>query len=349
MKVQTGGEIVATDLAIPEAAKKLRGLILGYFVSRAVNVAAELDLAGHLSKGGKDGAKLAALCGAHGPTVTRVMRMLVSQGVFAETDGRFSNNEVSELLRSDSPRSMRAWARMFGADFQWSAVQALMNSVRTGEPGFQHVFGEEMFSYLSHHPEDARLFDEAMVSGSELINRAIVGAYDFSGFGTLVDVAGGYGSTLCAILDANPKSKGILFDLPHVVEKAKDFVHSRRLQDRCSLVGGSFLETMPKGADAYFMKHIIHDWDDERCLQLLRNCHSAMPAHAKLLVCEKVLPEANDAPYTRILDMVMLLNTPGGRERTETEYRELFAKAGFRLVRTIPTEVDNSILEAVKV
>jgi O-methyltransferase domain len=349
MNMREKGENMISNPGIPESAKKLRGYILGYFVSRAVHVVAQLDIASHLGQGSKSGAELAALTGAQAATLVRVLRMLVSQGVFAETDGRFSNNEVSELLRSDTPRSMRAWARMFGADFQWSAVQALMHSVRTGEPGFQHVFGEEMFGYLSHHPDEARIFDEAMVSGSELINRAIVGAYDFSRFGTVVDVAGGYGSTLCAILDANPKSKGILFDLPYVVAKAKDFVHSRCLQDRCSLVGGSFLETMPNGADAYFMKHIIHDWDDERCLQLLRNCHSAMPAHAKLLVCEKVLPEANDAPYTRILDMVMLLNTPGGRERTEGEYRELFAKAGFRLVRTIPTQVDNSILEAVKV
>jgi O-methyltransferase domain len=349
MTTQEKGKNMALAPGVPDTVKKLRGLIVGYVVSRLVHVAAELDFASRLGQGSKSGAELAALTGVHAPTLVRVMRMLVSQGVFAETDGRFSNNEVSELLRSDTSQSMRALARLYGADFKWSAVQALMHSVRTGEPGFQHIFGEELFSYLSRHTADARLFDEAMVSGSELINHAIVGAYDFSGYGTLVDVAGGYGSTLCAILDANSKSKGVLFDLPHVVAKAKDFVHSRRLQDRCSLVGGSFLETMPKGADAYFMKHIIHDWDDERCLQLLKNCHSAMPSHAKLLVCEKVLPEANDAPYTRILDMVMLLNTPGGRERTEAEYRELFAKAGFRLVRTIPTEVDNSILEGVKV
>jgi hypothetical protein len=340
---------VTTEFVIPEAAKKLRGLILGYFVSRAVQVAAELDLAGHLSQNSKGGAELASLCGAHAPTLTRVMRMLVSMGVFTESNGRFSNNELSELLRGDVPQSVRSWARMFGADFQWSSVQALPHSVRTGEPGFQHVFGEELFSYLAHHPVDARLFDEAMVSGSELMNGAIVNAYDFSGLDTVVDVAGGYGSTLCAILAANPKLKGTLFDLPHVVPKAKGFVESRGLQGRCSFVGGSFLETVPKGADAYFMKHIIHDWDDERCLQLLHNCHAAMPSHGKLLVCEKILPEANDAPHTRIMDLVMLLHTPGGRERTELEYRTLFSKAGFRLTRAIPTKVDNWILEAEKI
>lgn len=246
--------------------------------------------------------------------------MLVSVGIFAENDGNFSNNELSELLRSDVPHSMRAWVLMFGSDFQWLPAQALMPSVKTGEPAFQHVFGEEVFSYLSHYPDKAQLFDEAMVSGSELINRAIIDAYDFSGIATLVDVAGGYGSTLCAILKAYPNLKGTLFDLPHLAAKAQAFVELRGLRDRCSLVGGSFLESVPLGADAYFMKHIIHDWDDERCLQLLHNRHVAMPAHAKLLVCEKVLPEGSDAAYTRILDLVILLNTPGGRERTQPEF-----------------------------
>jgi hypothetical protein len=333
---------------ISEAATKLRGLILGYIVSRAVHVAAELNLASHLAPGSKDGPELAALCGAHAPTLARLMRMLVSHGVFAENNGRFSNNELSELLRSDASQSMRAWARMFGADFTWSAAQALKHSVRTGETAFQHVFGQEQFAYLSHHPNEAYLFDEAMVSGSELINRAIVDAYDFSGFTTLVDVAGGYGSTLCAILTKHRRLSGTLFDLPHVIAKAQPFIESKGLRDRCSAVGGSFLDSVPKGADAYFMKHIIHDWDDERCLQLLHNCRVAMPAHSKLLVCEKVLLPDNASAYTRILDIVMLLNTPGGRERTEPEYRMLFDKAGFRLTRAIPTKVENWILEVEK-
>ena len=336
-------------LGLSEAAIKLRLLIPAFLISRAIQVAAELDLASHLRDRDKDGAELAALCGAHAPTLARLMRMLVSNGVFAETNGRFFNNELSALLTSDVPGSMRATARMYGSDLQWLPAQALMHSVLTGESAFQHVFGEEVFSYLSHHPNKAQLFDEAMVSGSDLINRAIIEAYDFSGFTTLVDVAGGYGSTFCAILNANPNLKGTLFDLPHLAAKAQAFVESRGLQDRCTWVGGSFLESVPTGADAYFMKHIIHDWDDERCLQLLRSCHLAMPAHAKLVVCEKVLPEGNAAAYTRILDIVMLLNTPGGRERTEQEYRLLFEKAGFRLTRAIPTKVENWILEAEKV
>jgi hypothetical protein len=333
---------------VPEPAVRLRSLILGHIVSRAVQVAAELDLATYLRDGAKSATELAVLCGAHAPTLSRLMLTLVSLGVFTEQHGRFANNDASELLRSDVPHSLRAWARMFGAQTTWSAAHALMHSVRTGEPAFEHLFGEERFTYLSRHPDEARLFDEAMVSGSELINRAIIDAYDFSGFATLVDVAGGYGSTLCAILADHPGMKGTLFDLPHVVAKAQGFIQSKGLAHRCSLVPGSFLDGVPKGADAYFMKHILHDWDDERCLQLLRNSHEAMADHAKLLVCEKVLPEVSGAPYTRILDLVMLLNTPGGRERTEPEYRTLFEKTGFRLTRAIPTSVDNWILEAEK-
>ena len=348
MTVITQGSPTDTTPGIPEPALGLRSLILGCVVSRAVQVAAELDVATHLRDGAKGATEIATLCGAHGPTLSRLMRALVSLGVFTENDDRFANNALSELLRSDVPYSMRAWARMFGMDIQWSATHALLHSVQTGEPAFEHVFGEENFSYLSHHPDEARLFDEAMVSVSALINQAIIDAYDFSSFATLVDVAGGYGSTLCTILTEYPDLKGTLFDLPHVLVKARAFVDSKGLRDRCSLLQGTFLEGVPKGGDAYFMKHILHDWDDERCLQLLRNCHAAMPDHAKLLVCEKVLPEDNGAPYTRVMDLVMLLNTPGGRERTEPEYRALLQKTGFRLARVIPTKADNSILEAVK-
>lgn len=176
---------------MPEAVVQLRGLILGYVVSRAVHVAAELDLANHLRDGNEDSAALAARCGAHAQTLSRLMRMLVTVGVFAERNGRFMNNELSGLLRSDVPNSMRALARMSGADFRWSVVQALMHSVQTGEPAFQHIFKEEIFSYLSHHPDEAQLFDEAMVNGSDLMNHAIVDAYDFSEFTVLVDIAGG--------------------------------------------------------------------------------------------------------------------------------------------------------------
>jgi O-methyltransferase domain len=337
-----------SSLGLSDAAFQLRGLTLAYLVSRAVHVAAELDVADHLRDGAKHCTELASLCGVHAPTLYRLMRMLVSHGVFTEFNDAFSNNALSNLLRSDVPGSLRATARMFGADPYWSSAQAMRHSVRTGEPAFQHVFGEELFSYLAYHPDQAQVFDEAMVAGSALMNRAILDAFDFSGFRTLVDVAGGYGSTLCAILKAHESQSGILFDLPHLAKKAEAFIASKKLSNRCTVVSGSFLESVPKDADAYFMKHILHDWDDERCLQLLGNCRQAMSVRARLLVCEKVLPAGNDAAHIRKLDLVMLLNTPGGRERTEPEYRRLFDKSGLRLIRTIPTKAENSILEIEK-
>lgn len=180
------------------------------------------------------------------------------------------------------------------------------------------------------------------------MNRAILNAYDFSGFTKIVDIAGGYGSTLCALLGVHPNLNGTLFDLPHLQSKARAFVESQGLRDRCCWVGGNFLESVPQGADAYFMKHIIHNWDDEHCLHLLHNCRVAMPTHAKLLICEKVLLEASAPAYAHIADLLMLLNTPGGRERTEPEFRALFENAGFRLTRAIPTKVENWILQLEK-
>jgi hypothetical protein len=339
---------VDSVVGLSDAAVQLRSLTLAYLVSRAVHVAAELDIADHVREGAKGCSELAVLCNVHAPTLYRMMRMLVSHGVFAETNDVFSNNALSNLLRSGVPGSLRATARMFGADPYWTSAQAMRHSLNTGEAAFQHVFSEELFDYLSQHPDQAQVFDEAMVAGSDLINRAILDAYDFSGFRTLVDVAGGYGSTLCAILEAHESLSGILFDLPRLADKAEAFVASKHLSDRCAVVSGSFLESVPKDADAYFMKHILHDWDDERCLQLLRRCRQAMSIRARLLVCEKILPAGNEAAHIRKLDLVMLLNTPGGRERTEPEYRRLFEKSGLRLLRTLPTRAENSILEVEK-
>jgi len=178
--------------------------------------------------------------------------------------------------------------------------------------------------------------------------RAVVEAYDFSGINRIVDVGGGHGTLLSAVLAALPEATGVLYDLPEVIEGADANLKASGQFKRIEKVAGSFFDGVPDNADAYIMKHIIHDWDDERCLQLLRNCHAAMPAHAKLLVCEKVLSEDNRSVYTRIQDLVMLLNTPGGRERTEAEFGALFQKAGFRLTRAISTKVDNWILEVQK-
>ncbi len=205
-----------------------------------------------------------------------------------------------------------------------------------------------MFEYFATHPDTGRLFDEGMISASRLINQAIVEAYEWSQVGTLVDVAGGAGSTLAAILQANPHLQGVLFDLPQVIERSRDHLLEQGVAARCRTETGSFFDAIPAGADAYFMKHIIHDWNDDDCVRILRNCHAAMSDHAKLLICERVVPPGNDPSLAKTMDLVMLVLTDGGRERTEPEFRNLLARAGLRLARVVPSRTDNSILEVTK-
>lgn len=328
---------------------QVRNLLMGFVVSRALQVAAELGLADALADGPKDREALAREVGAHAEMMSRLMRALASYGVFEQLpDGRFANTTHSECLRSDTPGSLRGLARMYGDSALWQAWAGLEHSVRSGEPSFMHVHGLPMFEYLAANPEAAGRFDDAMVNSSRLMNGALLEAYEWGQFGTLVDVAGGVGSTLAAILRANPCIQGVLFDLSHVLERGRDYLAQQGVAARCRTEAGSFFDAVPTGADAYFMKHIIHDWDDEDCLRILRNCRTAMPDHAKLLVCEKVVPPGDEPSVARTMDLVMLVLTDGGRERTEQEFRGLFARAGLRLARVVPTSVDNSILEVTK-
>lgn len=327
----------------------VRNLLMGFVVSRALQVAAELGLADALADGPKDREALAREVGAHAGTLHRLVRALASFGLFEQLpDGRFANTPSSEYLRSDIPGSLRGLARMHGGSPLWQAWADLEHSVRSGEPSFTHFHGSPMFEYLAAHPESARRFDEGMVASSRLMNEAIVDAYDWGRIGMLVDVGGGVGSTLAAILRANPRIKGVLFDLPHVIERGRDYLAEQGVAARCRTETGSFFDAIPSGADAYFVKHIIHDWDDEDCVRILANCKAAMPDHANLLVCEKVVPPGNEPSVAKTIDLVMLVLTDGGRERTEQEFRDLFARAGLRLARVVPTRADNSILVVTK-
>ena len=328
---------------------QLRDLIAGYFVSRAIHVAAQLDIARVLAGEPKTCEALAKLTHTHADTLHRLLRALASHGVFAEdAQGRFANTELSELLRSDIPSSMHAMTLFTGDEMMLTAWQSLRHSVTTGEPAFEHVYGTQHFEYLSHHPDKAKIFDDAMVSFSSMVNATVEKSYDFSIFNTIVDIAGGYGSTLCTILKEHPALRGILFDMPHVTEGARKYIAEQGVADRCEVIAGDFFASLPAGADAYFMKHIIHDWDDERCLRILRNCHAAMPSHGKLLVCERIVPPGNTPSYSKLGDLVMLMMTPGGRERTEAQYRALFEAGGFKLTRLVATESEFTVLEAVK-
>ena len=328
---------------------QLRDLISGYFVSRANYMAARLDIATLLAHGPKTCPELADMTHTHADTLYRLLRALASYGVFTEDDqGRFSNTDKSELLRSDIGGSMRPFALFYGDDMVETPWQSLLHSVTTGEAAFEHVYGVNQFQYLSTRPDKAKIFDEAMVSISGMMNTAIAEAYDFSSFGTMVDIAGGYGSTLCTISKKNPALRGMLFDMPHVIDGARQYITEQGVADRCTIISGDFLQAVPEGADAYFMKHIIHDWDDERCIKILRNCHQAMPSNGKLLVCERVVPIGNTPSYSKLIDLQMLALTEGGWERTEAQYRTLFKTGGFRLTRIVATESENSVMEGQK-
>jgi len=323
-------------------------MVLGCLVSQAVCVAAKLGVADLLAGGPLGASELAEATDTHARSLYRLLRSLASCGVFRERpDGRFELTPLAGGLRSDAPGSMRDAIIFMGEEWYWRVWGNTIHSVRTGRPAWERAHGSEIFPWFAAHPEESRVFDRAMTSFSNLATAAVVEAYDFSGFETIVDVAGGHGLLLSAILRANPSLRGVLFDQPHVIEGARESVASKGLADRCELAGGDFFESVPAGADAYVMKHIIHDWDDERAVLILKNIARAMRDGGRVLVVEMVLPPANVPHLSKVLDIEML-TSPGGVERTEEEYGELFERAGLRLARVVATKSPYSVVEAVK-
>lgn len=330
-----------------EEATKLRVIITQYFLARALYAAAELDVAEALSTGPKPLQDLAAKLGAHAPSLYRLLRALAASGVFREQeDGRFSNTPMSELLRANAPGSLRDLTLLFGDETSWRSWEAIVDGIRTGQAPFEHVYGEKFFDYLQDHHDTAAMFDRAMASASSTTNAAVVAAYDFSGMRKLMDVGGNLGAALCSILQAFPALRGVVFDLPHVAQRAREFIAAQGLSDRCEFAGGSFFEAVPAGADGYFMKHILHDWGDEECLAILRACRKAAGPQARLLICERIVPPGNEPSSAKLIDLHMLMTNHGGKERTEKEYRTLLAAAGFSLERVVATSTPWSLVEA---
>jgi O-methyltransferase domain/Dimerisation domain len=325
-------------------------LTAGKWVSQAIAVAVELGIADLLKDGTKTAAQIARSANASEDGVYRLLRALGSVGLFAETGNRrFRLTPLGKVLRTDSPQALGPYARFVGHESTWRPWEKLGHSVRTGEPAFDHVFATPIFEYFANKPEAAAVFDAAMTSISTWESRAVVAAYDFSGIRTLVDVAGGHGLMIMTILKANRNMHGILFDLPHVTAGAATLLRSGGVADRCQILSGDFFASVPEGSDAYIMKHIIHDWDDERAIQILRNCHSAMRCGAKVLIVDSVIPSGNAAHFGKLLDLEMLALTPRGRERTQAEFRDLLQRSGFKFRRAIPTETHLSLIEGVRV
>lgn len=332
------------DRTLPPPAALLQ-MMTAYWISKAISVAAKLGIADLLAEAPRSADELAAATQMHAGALYRVLRALASVGIFSEVaPARFALTPMAALLRSATPDSMRALGIMYAQE-QYSAWDDVLHSVRTGQPAFEHVFGMRPFEYFAQNPAAGQVFNEAMIGWTNQIVDAVIAAYDFSLFGTIVDVGGGHGALLAAILRRNPAARGMLFDLPHVVAGAEPFLTAAGVADRCTRLGGDFFAEAPSGADAYVLAQVLHDWDDDRCLTILQQVRRAMPLHGKLLVVELVLPEGNEPFFGKWLDLHMLVML-GGRERTASQYAALFRAAGFTLTRTLPTRTGQSIVEA---
>ena len=325
------------------------GLMTGRFVSTLIYVAAKLELADHLKDGPRTAEQLAAATGAQAPALYRVLRTLASVGIFEEIkEKRFRLTPTAATLQKGIPGSMHPVALMLGEKYHTDAWAQLLHGVKTGATPFFKAHGVSAFEYLDRHPEDLRIFGEAMTSVSAMENPAIAAAYKFGGIRTLVDVGGGNGSLLATILKANPKMRGVLFDRPSVTERAKQDGHltAKGIAERCAFESGDFFEAVPKGGDAYIMKRTLHDWDDEQCAKIVANCSGAMSDRGRVLVVDSVIAPGNAPDRGKLLDMQMLVM--GGRERTKQEFAAVFRKAGLKLTRVVATKCPLSIVEGVR-
>lgn len=327
-------------------ATTLLHMVTGHWVTQAIYVAAKLGIADLLKGGPRTSEELAMSTGTHAPSLYRLLRALANIGVFEEDEtGCFGLTSIGQCLASNAPDSMRARAMVSGEE--WYHVWGdLLYSVQTGQTAFDHVLGVPFFQYLAHNDATAAIFNKTMTASSAQVAAAVVAAYDFSWAKTIVDVGGGHGSLIASILNANPQARGILFETPEVTDGATTHLVAAGLAERCDVVAGDFFEAVPSGGDVYLLSFILHDWDDERSIAILKNCQRAMAPDGRLLLIEQVIPHANEPSFSKMYDLHMLV-LMGGRERTEAEYRMLLHAAGFRLTTIIPTQSPRSIIEGV--
>jgi O-methyltransferase domain len=318
-------------------------LATGYWDSRCLHVIAALGVADHIGEGTEEPEALAKAVGAHPEALARVLRALAAHGVFEEAGGGFRHTAASRLLRTDHPQSVRAFVGMMGMAVHWEAYGKLEHSVRTGEAAMSCITPGGTFEYFATHPEEARLFDDAMTAKSHEQIKSVLAVYDFSAFQSVADIGGGRGHLLRALLAQNPALTGVLFDLPHVI----DSLAAAPALARLTLRAGSFFADPLPACEAYLLMSVIHDWGDPEATAILGAVRRAAPAHAKVLLLEMLLPDTPGPHPAKSLDVEMLVMTNGGRERTRAQYERLLASAGMRLARVIPTRSPTVILEAV--
>jgi O-methyltransferase len=332
-------------LASP-AGQRIFELSIGTWVSQALSVAAALGIADELRSGPRPIDEIATAAGADAHSLYRVLRALADVDVFQELDGhRFALTELGELLRSDVTGSMRSWAIMHGLPPWRDTWTDLLASVRTGQPVFERVHGQGPFEYLTAHPEYAQVFDAAMTAISSQWIPAVVAAYDFGQFERVVDVGGGNGALLAAVLAAHPELRGTLYDQAGAIAGAGPALEAAGVSDRCDRIAGDFFDSVPAGGDAYLLSNVIHDWDDQQSVQILGRCRDAMTGGGRVLLCEAALPDRIEPSFAKWIDLETMLI--GGGQRTEAEFGELYRQAGLRLSRVVPSGHLMSILEAV--
>jgi hypothetical protein len=314
----------------PSPAEAILGLSTAYWASRCLHVAAEIGVADALGDEPQTAEALAAALAVKADPLGRVVRCLSNHGIFEVRDGMIGHNDASRLLRTDGP-SLSPLAQMMGLPMHWDAYRELGRTVRTGEPGMAVVTGGQLFGYFAAHPDEARIFDDAMTAKSFAQIGPALAAYDFSGFKTIGDVGGGAGHLLAAVLDRVPGAEGVLFDLPAVVERAAERPHPRI---RC--VGGDFFKDPIPPCDAYLMMTVLHDWSDAEAAAILAQIKRAAPAGAKVVLLECVVGMTEGYDFGKDLDIEMLVMTTG-RERTAQEWTTVLAEGGWRLTRIVPT------------
>jgi len=323
-------------------------MLMAPMLEKSICIAAKLGIADLLAKNSATAEELAQQTKVHGPSLYRILRMLATAGIFAETeDHKFVLTPVASPLRSDVPQSMRDFTIMMGEKWLWDAWGEFEYSVETGGAAHDKVQGMGSFEFFTKNKEAGRVFNNAMTNLSLSCADPIAEAYDYSRFETLVDIAGGHGILLSRILKANPKLRGILFDLPSVIDGAPELLRQEGVSDRVDLKSGSFFESVPEGADAYIMKHIIHDWNDDSSCKILENIRSVMKSDSKILIVEMVVPPGNEPHPSKALDLMMLI-MEGGKERTKEEYATLLQDSRLKLNSIYPTKSPYSIVEAVR-
>jgi hypothetical protein len=319
-------------------------------ITNAIMVAARLGIADLLKDGPKSSEELAQAIEAHPQSLYRMLRALANVGVFAQDkEGRFTLTPISKCLQTDTPGSMRSLLVMCSEEWHYDSWAHFLTSVKTGKTPFEVQHGMSLFQYFEQNPEAGEIFNSAMAGGSARSTAAVAASYDFSRFTTLVDIGGGVGTLVATLLKQYPQMRGVLFERPHVIAGARRFLETAGVAQRCELVGGSFFEGVPSGGDAYIMQNVLHAWDDERAIAVLKSCRSAMAANGTLLVSEMVIPPDNTPYFGTVFDLEMQVVTGTGRERTASEFRALFEAAGFKLTRIIPTPSNSYVIEGVPV